>query len=297
MQAPFEIEWLGGVAEKHFRRLRPGTTELPWGTLDASRYPVRLVERARAMWTQVALSEYRAAISFAEMLRLLLEIRAPLDLVGMAGDFVADELSHVEIAARVATELGGGVAIDVDTTAMLPPPSAETSALQRANDRMLVTAVHETFSESLATGAMRASRHPLLKSALELIARDEARHTRIGWLYFDWASEQIDAAERARLGEKATVLVEELATLWRIRTSRVKDGVTSEGYSVDHVHELGWMDSESFAERARDCVRREIAPPLTRRGIVIDAKRLTHILDVSLAASWSEAVGGAGARR
>ena len=284
MQAPFEIEWLGGVAEKHFRRLRPATSELPWGTLEPSRYPLRLVERARAMWTQVAMSEYRAAMSFAEMLRLLLEARAPLDLVGMAGDFVADELSHVEIASRVATELGGGVSIDVDTTAMLPALSAELGALRRANDRMLVTAVHETFSESLATGAMRLSRHPLLKASLELIARDEARHTRIGWLYFDWAAEQTDDAERARLGENATVLIEELATTWRLRTSRVTNGVTSEGYDVDHVHELGWMDSESFAERARDCIRREIVPPLARRGIVVDAKRLTHIIDGSVAA-------------
>ena len=56
MKPPFEIEWLGGVAEKHFRRLRPSTCELPWGTLEPSRYPPVLVERARTMWTQVAVS-------------------------------------------------------------------------------------------------------------------------------------------------------------------------------------------------------------------------------------------------
>ncbi|CAN5919791.1 hypothetical protein BH11MYX4_BH11MYX4_22740 [soil metagenome] len=278
MRGPFEIEWLGGVAEKHFRRLRPAIGDLPWGTLVPSRYPPPLVQRARVMWTQVALSEYRAAMSFAEMLRLLLEVRAPLDLVGMAGDFVADEVSHVEIAARVATELGGGVSIDVDTTAMLPAVSTEVGALQRANDRMLVAAVHETFSESLATGAMRVSRHPLLKSALELIARDEARHTRIGWLYFDWAADLTDDAERTRLAAVALTLVEELATVWRIRTSRVKGGVTSEGYALEHVQELGWMDSESFSARAKDCICREIVPPLAKRGIVVNETRLAEIM-------------------
>src|SRR5437868_8435950 len=107
----------------------------------------------------------------------------------MAGDFVADEISHVEIAARVATELGGGVAIAVDTTAMLATLSAETDPLRRANDRMLFVAVQETFSESVAAGTLRASEHPLVTAALELIVRDEARHTRIGWLYFDWAQD------------------------------------------------------------------------------------------------------------
>lgn len=106
-------------------------------------------------------------MSFAENLRLLLEVRAPLDLVGMAGDFVADEVSHVESASRIAMDLGGGVSIDIDTTTMLPAPSSDARPLERANDRMLVTAIHETFSESNAIGNLRASRHPLLRSALE----------------------------------------------------------------------------------------------------------------------------------
>lgn len=278
MKAPFEIEWLGGVAEKHFCRLRPATASLPWGTLEPERYPARLVERARNTWTQIAISEYRAAMAFAEMLRLLLEIRAPLDLVGMAGDFVADEVSHVEIASRIAMELGGGVSIDIDTSTMLEPPSSESQPLQRANDRMLVTAIHETFSESNAIGTMRASRHPLLRSALEQIARDEARHTRIGWLYFDWATELIDAAERGRLGGVALRCIEELAMLSHARTSVAKDGVTSEGFLVEHVHELGFLDSESFVARGRACIARDIVPPLAERGIVVDAARLAALL-------------------
>lgn len=269
MKAPFEIEWLGGVAEKHFRKLRPATAELPWGTLDVARYPARLVERARNTWTQIAVSEYRAAMAFGDMLRLLLEVRAPLDLVGMAGDFVADEVSHVEIAARIAMELGGGVSIDIDTTTMLDAPSTATTALQRANDRMLFTAIHETFSESNAIGTMRASRHPLLRSALELIARDEAMHTRIGWLYFDWATELIDDDERARLGQLAHACIEKLASLSNVRTSVVKDGVTREGFLVEHVQELGFLDSETFVARARACIEHDIVPALAERGIVV----------------------------
>lgn len=278
MKEPFEIEWLGGVAEKHFRRLRPGVSDLPWGTLDPSRYPAPLVAVARMAWTQIALSEYRAALSFSELLKLLLEARAPLDLVGMAGDFVADEVSHVEIASRVAMELGGGVGVEVDTAALLLKPAAGLEPLARANERMVRTCIHETFSESIATGAMKTTTQPLLKAAQELISRDEARHTRIGWLYFDWASELLDEPEQARLGEIATRIVEQLARTLRERTSRVKDGVTTEGYLVEHVRELGWMDSESYRARAIGCIRKDIVPPLAKRGIVVDAERLSRAL-------------------
>jgi hypothetical protein len=275
---PFEIEWLGGVAERHFRRLRPTIPGLPWGTLNPAQYPPELVTRARTMWTQIALSEYRAAASFAEMLRLLLEVRAPLDLVGMAGDFVADEVSHVEIAARVASELGGGAVIPVDTSAILPPLSSEADPQKRANDRMLVVAIHETFSESVATGAMRGCPHPLVKAALELIARDEARHTRIGWLYFDWVADRTDANEYERLGALALGQVAQLASVWRARQSRLIDGRTSEGYLLDDIHALGWIDSEAFAARARDCIVRSIAAPLAQRGIRVDENELARLV-------------------
>ncbi len=277
MKEPFEIEWLGGVAEKHFRRLRPGVGELPWGTMEAAKYPPALVARARSTWTQIALSEYRASIGFAELLKLLLEARAPLDLVGMAGDFVADEVSHVEIASRVAMELGGGAMLEVDTENLVPVLTPGLGAFEHASERMVRTAIHETFSEAVATGTMQATSHPLLKAALELISRDEARHTRIGWLYFDWASEIWDDAERARLSAIATTVVGQLEATWRGRTSRAKDGVTSEGYAMQHVHELGWMDSESYIARAKRCVAKDIAPPLAKRGIVVDADVLARI--------------------
>ena len=38
MKVPFELEWMGGAPEHHFRAARPGTDDLPWGTLDATRY-------------------------------------------------------------------------------------------------------------------------------------------------------------------------------------------------------------------------------------------------------------------
>ena len=69
-----------------------------------------------------------------------------------------------------------------------------------------------------------------------------------------------------------------LATVWQGRTSVAKDGVTSGGFLVEHVHELGFLDSESFVARSRACIVRDVVPPLTERGIVVDPARLAAVL-------------------
>src|SRR3974390_1022175 len=113
---------MGGAAEHHFRKARPATEDLPWGTLDAAKYSPSAVEYARGAWTEVAINEYRAVASFCEVLRALVDIKAPLDLLGMTSDFLADECSHVELASRMAMELGGAVPRIVDFDALTVRP-------------------------------------------------------------------------------------------------------------------------------------------------------------------------------
>src|SRR5580658_4894193 len=122
MKQPFELEWMGGVAEHHFRHARPGADDLPWGTLDPSKYAPEAVDFARGSWTEVAINEYRAVASFSEVLRAMVDVKAPLDLLGMTSDFLADECSHVELASRMAMELGGAAprTVDLDRFAMRP---------------------------------------------------------------------------------------------------------------------------------------------------------------------------------
>src|SRR5579883_1192549 len=105
MKAPFELDWMGGAAEHYFRKARPGTAELPWGTVDTSRYEPIAVTYARSAWTDSVINEYRAITSFSEVARALLDVRAPLDLIGMASEFLADECAHAEMASRLAMEL------------------------------------------------------------------------------------------------------------------------------------------------------------------------------------------------
>lgn len=275
----FDLAWLGGVAEKHFRKVRPGVDELPWGTLDPSKYPVDLVDRARISWTEAAYNEYCTAAAFSELLLALLAAKAPVDLVGMASDFVADEVLHVELTSRIAMELGGGAPYEIDFTNLHRKPSVELTPRQRANELVVhVCCVGEAFSLPMLASAFGSATHPLTKQVLERIVQDEAPHGRFGFLYLDWAANDLDAPERARLAEVALETIHDLAPLWQRLQSRVTDGITTEGYRIEDVRELGWTESSLYKERARRAVREEVVAPLARYGIVLPEERLEALL-------------------
>lgn len=134
--------------------------------------------------------------------------------------------------------------------------------------------VGETFSVPMLTASARAASHPLSRALLSRIARDEAPHAELGWLYLDWVAPQLDDAERRRLARAALAAVAELTAEWQQLGSTVVDGVTSEGFELAHVHELGFVDSQSYAELARRTLHERIAAPLAMRGIVLPAAEL-----------------------
>jgi hypothetical protein len=85
----------------------------------------------------------------------------------------------------------------------------------------------------------------------------------------EWVAEDMDDAERARLGAIADGEIANLSPIWMRRTSKVKDGVTSEGYRLQDIHELGWMESQHMAEVAIRAVHDEVAAPLAKLGIAV----------------------------
>lgn len=198
MKVPFELEWLGGAAEHHFRRARPAVQELPWGTLVCSEYSPSAIDYGRGAWTEVAINEYRAVASFCEVLRALVDVKAPLDLLGMTSDFLADECSHVELASRMAMELGGAAPRTIDLEHFAIRPGGLTP-FQRANELVLrVSCIAEAFSGGTASVSLDATTHPLPRAVYRTILRDEAHHRRLGGLYFEWALSRRTSPTRPR---------------------------------------------------------------------------------------------------
>jgi hypothetical protein len=274
MKQPFEIEWMGGAAEHHFRKARPAVVDLPWGTLDPSKFSPAAVEYARGSWTEVAINEYRAVASFTEVLRALVDVKAPLDLLGMTSDFLADECSHVELASRVAMELGGAAprVVDMDRFAMRP---RGLTALQRANELVLrVGCIAEAFSGGTASVSHEATTHPLTRAVYETILRDEARHRRLGGLYFEWALARIDETELARLGRVMHTALEGFAPFWR-PSAAARDRAE---IAPDDLQALGWLGATRFAPVAREVVVRDILDPLATIGITISDEQRAALL-------------------
>ncbi len=275
MKVPFELEWMGGAAEHHFRKARPGIDDLPWGTVDPSKYAPGAVERARASWTEVAINEYRAVASFSEVLRALVDVKAPLDLLGMTSDFLADECSHVELASRMAMELGGAVPRAVDFERFTARTRGKT-AMQRANELVLgVSCISEAFSGGTASVSYEATSHPLPRAVYQTILRDEAHHRRLGGLYFEWALSRIDEEELRRLGQVMLASLRSLAPFWRTPSAKGQVPVT---WPDDDLRALGGLGPAQFAPVAKEVVVRDILDPLATIGIAITADERAELL-------------------
>ncbi len=275
MKEPFELTWMGGAAEHHFRKARPGIDELPWGTLDVSDYPPEIAAAARAGWTASAYTEYKAVAAFCEVLRAMCEAKAPLDLLGMASGFVADEVVHVELASRVAMELGGAVSLPVDFEALYDRPDPGLTALQRCNEIVVrVSCVAEAFSGKMAASALRTTQHPLTYAVLERIAADESIHHRLGSLYLDWATEQMEDNERVRLGAVA------LRTLKLVLPDLGPTGVASavRGATREQIQEIGWVEAPLFRSQVRDAACQGIIAPLAQHGIMLPREEVDALL-------------------
>lgn len=240
MIAQLELDWLGGAAERRFRRARPGIDDLPWGTL---RVADEDAAAARASWTDGAFSEYASAAAFAALVTALLEAGAPIDLVAMASDIVVDEMVHVELNARVAAELGGAAPylVDLERVAPLLPPGLP--AVERAAELAVrIACVGEALSVPVLASSLGAATHPLIRAVLARIVRDEGPHARIGWLVLDWAGDRVD---RRRLAGVARARLEAYAPLWR-------------GPAADPARDV-----------LAAAVRADVARPLAARGIEV----------------------------
>ena len=269
------LEWLGGPAAFHFRKARP-ELDFDWESLSQRDYPPAFIDAARGVWMGIVIAEYAAIAAFAEVVGALTQARAPLDLIGMTGDFLADEVRHVELASRVVMQLGGAPARSLDTSRLVPHTPTAHSPFERANELALrIGCIAEVFAGATATPIMRETTHPLLRAVYESILRDEARHRRFGTLYFEWAADRLSPGERNRLGAVTLDALRTYAPIWR-RAETIADEQPS--WVGRKPQELGWIEPSRYAELSRRVVREEIVLPLRELGLAVPHDELEALL-------------------
>lgn len=257
----FELGLLGGAVERRYRRARPDTEQMPWGTIDTGRFcPAQLIA-ARRTYTRAAFQEYRTGASCAVTLEAMMSARAPVDLCAMCARFPLEELAHAELFARLAAEVGGGVPLIYDPEQFVPKPAAGMSALERTAALALqVFCIGETFSIPLLRAAAQSATEPLPALVLRRILKDEATHGRFGWLLLDWALPLLDAQ-----GIQAQ---EHLRTLAHTTLAQIIQSTEElERSPVEDAAGLGFLPAAQYAALAAETLDKDVVAPLRARGI------------------------------
>ncbi|CAM3171459.1 diiron oxygenase [Corallococcus sp. ZKHCc1 1396] len=265
----FEIDLTDGPAlTLHERATGDLGQRYPWASMDPSCYPPLLVERARHSWTLRAFNEFGSATVMGQLVQVLGEARVPLDLWSLAARFPAEEIHHVELCARMAMSLGGGTRLTYEPAAFAVAFDPSLTFLQRASELIVqVCCVGETLSFALLSGCLRATSHPLTRAVLTTLVQEEALHGRLGYLYLDWIAPELGPSEKERLGRVARRTLDAQAPLWEKLRSSAKDGVTREGFLLEHVNALGWMESQDYVAVTHETVEAQVKAPLLRHGI------------------------------
>lgn len=251
----FTLEAVGGPWARRLAPRRTGWGEYPWHTAREGASPAAL-EAGRLVWTRSAFSEVASAASFAAIASALLAASAPLDLVAAAGDFVAEEMLHAELSARVANALGGAVALEMDPTRLVRPPSSDKPLLRAAELVVRTCCVGEALTVSVLKASKKTAPSALVDAVIARILKDESGHAQLGVWFLDWAAEWLEDEELAQLGRCAGGAIRAFAPLFA--GACVKDG-----------GKVGVMDCDSFDTAFEQSLDQRVLAPLAERGIVV----------------------------
>ncbi len=256
----FSLDVLGGPWTRRLSSRHEGL-DVDWGRI-ARESDAALVAQAREVWTRAAFSEVASGACFAEISAALLAASAPIDLVAAAGEFVADEMFHAELSARVAMALGGAVPLEVDPTKLVRPAQAERPLVRAAELVVRTCCVGEALTIPMLNQSRRAAGSKSIEAVITRIMRDESQHAQLGWWFLDWAELRDD--ERDGLGRLAGETLRAFTVLFAGECRRMAG--------------LGSLDCASFDGEFLRAVREEVVGPLAERGIVVPLRDVEQLI-------------------
>jgi hypothetical protein len=163
---------------------------------------------ARA-WSDDAAYEHASVASFSKLSLELMTFGAPSDLVRGAHEAALDEIRHAELGFALASAYAG--------EALSPSALPEAARLTLAPDLASLAAaavkegcVGETLAALVASAQHDVATDVAVRSALETVRADEARHAELAWKLVAWAlragGEDVRAAVASAFEEAAQEL-------------------------------------------------------------------------------------------
>ncbi len=141
-------------------------------THDAAR-----VERARAVWAERVVTEYRSAQALSRYAQELLAVDAPRAEVEEAIDMVRDELRHVALCEAVVRAMGGAPGRPTPLDLPVPEAFRRAPAAQRAMGTAIsMLVVNETLSVGYLDDLAGRAGDGVCGQVVRAILGDEAEH-------------------------------------------------------------------------------------------------------------------------
>ena len=198
-------------------------------------------------WVTSAALERAAARAFERLAQALEQLDAPVDLVAWCKRAVADEERHVERCLEVARHLGAAA---ISLAPFDPPDRGSPDLAGLAIESLIDGCLAEGVAAAVARDLSTRCKKPLIREALEAIARDESDHAELAWSVVAFAlersSEEVRAVSPAAVSR---VLGESLAALAQ-RSSAIHDlegeGVPSPADGARARTEVGLAVVERF---------------------------------------------------
>jgi hypothetical protein len=220
-------------------------------------------------WSLRAWMEHGALPYGAERLRDSIFDHQPFEIKQHIVNFIAEELRHHEASARIATALGG----------YQSEPRADyfKAVIPRFHDErdekamsffagLAVNTLFEQLSGELLQARYENARFKSIRTACQLILRDEARHIQFGRVIMRRFFSQLPAPEKKMIGDKVAkklqgsllngvYAVVNLPEQERIRAGRNRALAAENGLGATHPDE-----EMAIIRRALEQIRADIAP-------------------------------------
>jgi hypothetical protein len=145
-------------------------------------------------FAEVAYLEAASVDAFRILRDELATHRAPPGLVRAAARAARDEIRHARATGALARRFGGSP-IPAPHTARRRGRSLEAIALENAVEGC----VRETYGALVAGWQARTAGDPVIRAAMQRIARDEAEHAALSWRVARWAEPRLGRAARERV--------------------------------------------------------------------------------------------------
>jgi hypothetical protein len=157
-------------------------------------------EELAAAWAAHAAFEHASVPSFARLSMTLVALGAPAGLVEAAHRAALDEVRHAQLAFRLAAAYAGrpvapGPLPDLQRASAVTARTVAALAAETVLDGCL----NEGVAAAAAQTAWQRARDPVVREALDVMARDEAGHAQLAWDVVSWCCEQAGGDLSSRL--------------------------------------------------------------------------------------------------